>query len=192
MRSPPRKPVTVSDTVAVTVADAVSVSTALRLSRQRADALSRELARPSFRIATAVRGAARPSVRPFDCETARRSGRNTSEAHMAQFEALSLALELAQQLGQLLVRIQQHDRDMTNQLRRAATSIPSCLSEGSQRTGKDRLQLYRISAGSAAEVKVQIQLAVAWGYVEPQHAEPVLALADRMVAITWRLTRPRR
>ena len=111
---------------------------------------------------------------------------------MAHFEALQLALELANQLGTVLARIQQHDRDMANQLRRAATSVPSCLSEGSQRTGRDRLQLYRTSAGSAAEVKVQLQLAVAWGYLEAERAAAALALADRMVAITWRLTRPRR
>ena len=111
---------------------------------------------------------------------------------MAQFEALQLALELAGALGQVLERIRQHDRDMANQIRRAATSVPSCLCEGSQRMGRDRLQLYRISAGSAAEVKVQLQLAVAWGYLEAQRAQPVLELADRMVAITWRLTRPRR
>ena len=111
---------------------------------------------------------------------------------MAHFEALELALELARQLGELLHRIQQHDRELANQLRRAATSVPSCLSEGAQRTGRDRLHLYRTSAGSAAEVKVQLQLAVAWGYLETEQAAQALKLADRMVAITWRLTRPRR
>jgi four helix bundle protein len=111
---------------------------------------------------------------------------------MAHFEALNLALELARQLGKILVQIQQHDRDLANQLRRAATSVPSCLSEGVQRTGRDRLHLYRTGAGSAAEVKVQLALAVAWGYVEAERAQPALALADRMVAITWRLTRPRK
>jgi four helix bundle protein len=70
--------------------------------------------------------------------------------------------------------------------------VPSCLSEGSQRAGQDRLQLYRTGAGSAAEVKTQLEIAVAWGYVEAQRAEPALALADRVVAITWRLTHPRR
>ena len=111
---------------------------------------------------------------------------------MANFEALNLAFELAAALRQLLERIQQHDRDMAGQIRRAATSVVSCLSEGSQRIGKDRLHLFHISAGSAAEVKVQIQLAVTWGYVEAAHAAAAIALADRMVAITWRLTRPRR
>lgn len=111
---------------------------------------------------------------------------------MAHFEALQLALELARTLGPLLAKVQQHDRDLVAQLRRAAASVPSCLSEGSQRAGKDRLQLYRIAAGSAAEVKVQLELAVAWGYLDAGVAASAIALADRMVAISWRLTHPRR
>jgi len=110
---------------------------------------------------------------------------------MAHFEALQLALELASELRLIVERIAQHDRDLANQLRRAATSVPSCLSEGSQRTGKDRLHLFRVSAGSAAEIKTQLKVAIAWGYVEQQQAARALGLADRMVAMTWRLTRPK-
>ena len=54
------------------------------------------------------------------------------------------------------------------------------------------MQLYRVAAGSAAEAKVQIELASAWGYLDAERARPALDLADRVVAITWRLTRPRR
>ena len=111
---------------------------------------------------------------------------------MAKFEALELALQLARALGNVLPQVQQHDRDMASQLRRAGTSVPSCLSEGAQRAGRDRIQLYRTSAGSAAEVRTQLELAVAWGYLERASAAPVQALADRVVAITWRLVHPRR
>ena len=111
---------------------------------------------------------------------------------MARFEALQVGLELARALGGIVPLVAQHDRDMAGQLRRAGTSVPSCLSEGAQRAGRDRLQLYRTSAGSAAEVRTQLELAVAWGYVEPAIAASAVALADRVVAITWRLTHPRR
>jgi len=110
---------------------------------------------------------------------------------MAYFEALQLALKLAEALGPLLVRLQQHDRDLASQIRRAATSVASGLSEGSGRTGKDRQHLYRISAGSAAEVKIQLQLAITWGTLDAASTSAALALADRVVAITWRLTHPR-
>jgi len=111
---------------------------------------------------------------------------------MAKFQALELALELARSLGALLPQIQQHDRDLASQLRRAGASAPSCLSEGAQRQGRDRLQLYRTAAGSAAEVRTQLQLAVAWSYLERHAAIDALALADRVVAVTWRLVHPRR
>ena len=64
---------------------------------------------------------------------------------MARFEALELALELARALGALLPQIQQHDRDLAAQLRRAGASVPSCLSEGAQRQG-------RIVSSSTAQV----------------------------------------
>ena len=111
---------------------------------------------------------------------------------MARFEALALALELARALGALLPQIQQHDRDLAAQLRRAGASVPSCLSEGAQRQGRDRLQLYRVSGGSAAEIRTQLEIAVAWGYLERSAAARVVEIADRVVAITWRLVHPRR
>ena len=109
-----------------------------------------------------------------------------------QFQALEVALELAQALRGVLAIIARHDRDLARQLRRAGSSVSSNLSEGSQRSGRDRSQLYRISAGSAAEVHTQLRLAVAWGYVSSEDASGAIALADRCTAMAWRLTHPRR
>ena len=109
-----------------------------------------------------------------------------------KFEALDVALQLAQALGAILPSIARHDRDLARQLRRAGTSVGSNLSEGSQRSGRDRLQLYRISGGSAAEVHTQLRLAVAWGYVDVEVAAEAIALADRSTALAWRLSHPRR
>ena len=111
---------------------------------------------------------------------------------MARFAALDVAFELARALGPVLPQVAQHDRDLSSQLRRAGASVPSCLSEGAQRAGKDRLQLYRTAGGSAAEVRTQLELAVAGGYVGESAAAPAVALADRVVALAWRLTHPRR
>jgi four helix bundle protein len=110
---------------------------------------------------------------------------------MARFEALELAFELARALRALIAIIAEHDRELSCQLRREGTSVVSCLSEGAQRRGKDRLHLYRVSAGSAAEVRTQLLLAIAWGYLDEQAAAPAAALADRVVAVAWRLTHPR-
>jgi four helix bundle protein len=65
-----------------------------------------------------------------------------------------------------------------------------CLDEGSQRAGGDRLHLYRVAAGSAAEVRTALTLAATWGYVTSQEADGARVLLDRVVAILWRLTHP--
>jgi four helix bundle protein len=111
---------------------------------------------------------------------------------MTHFIALNVALELVEALGALLAQVQQHDPKLAAQLRAAGTSVPSCFSEGAQRTGRDRLHLYRTAGGSAAEVRTQLKIAVAWGFLPTAQAERALALADSCVALAWRLTHPRR
>jgi hypothetical protein len=58
-------------------------------------------------------------------------------------------------------------------------------------TGRDRFHLYRVAAGSAAEVRTALVLATTWGYVTAQDAAAAHALLDRVVAILWRLTHPK-
>ena len=110
---------------------------------------------------------------------------------MAKFEALDVAMQLARQVGPLLTSVRKHDRDLAEQLRRACTSAASCLAEDNQRRGGDRTQLFATAGGSAAEARTQITLAAAWGFVAEDDAAIAAALADRVVAMCWRLTRPR-
>jgi len=106
---------------------------------------------------------------------------------MSRFDAYDLALQAA-----LALRPFRRDPDLCRQMRRAASSVAMCLDEGSQRTGRDRFHLYRVAAGSAAEVRTALALAATWGYIaQPQAAEPA-ALLDRVVAILWRVTHPKR
>lgn len=95
-------------------------------------------------------------------------------------------------LRPLLEAINRRDPDLGRQVRRAASSVALCLDEGSQRTGRDRLHFYRVAAGSAAEARTALALASAWGYVTEKDAAPAHTLLDRIVAILWRLTHPRR
>jgi four helix bundle protein len=80
------------------------------------------------------------------------------------------------------------DASLTNQLTRAMSSVPLNLSEGSRRAGKDRTHLFRIAAGSVAEVKACLETAEALGYLSLNEAEEPLALIDRVQAMCWRLT----
>ena len=111
---------------------------------------------------------------------------------MSRFAAQDLAVQAASALRPLLDAINRRDPDLCRQIRRAASSVVMCLDEGSQRVGRDRLHLYRVAAGSAAEVRTALTLAATWGYVTVQQAAPAHTLLDRVVAILWRVTHPQR
>jgi four helix bundle protein len=104
------------------------------------------------------------------------------------FDAHTFAVELVTLLKPLVARVATHDSELAGQLRRAATSAPLNLAEGRKRVGRDRLHLWRIAAGSVAEVRSALEVSVAWGYLEGAETEEAVALCDRLGAITWRLT----
>jgi four helix bundle protein len=107
-----------------------------------------------------------------------------------RFEAYEVALELAAALGPVMTAVAQRDSSLSSQLRRAAASVALCLAEGARRTGKDRLHLYRVAAGSAAEVRAALALARAWTFAAPARLATAEALLDRVLAMLWRLTHP--
>jgi four helix bundle protein len=105
-----------------------------------------------------------------------------------RFDLYDVALELIATLRPIVERLRQRDRDQALQLKRAANSILANVGEGSRRQGRDRLQHWNIAAGSAAEVQVQIQAALAWGDLDDDLTGPALALLDRSLAMLWRMT----
>ena len=105
------------------------------------------------------------------------------------FDALEVSLHLVTALRAPLVRLRSHDRDLADQARRATTSVALNLSEGRLRSGKDRLHLFRIAAGSLAEARTALRIAEAWGYLDPAAMEQAKLLIDRLAAMLWRLTR---
>ena len=105
------------------------------------------------------------------------------------FVAYDLAVELVSLLKPLVAKLATHDADLARQLRTAATSAPLNLAEGRRRVGRDRPHLWRIAAGSIAEVRAALEVAIAWGYLEGAETDRAVALCDRLGAITWGLTR---
>ena len=110
---------------------------------------------------------------------------------MQRFEAYQVALELIAALGPVIDQIQRRDPDLARQLRKAGSSVALNLAEGSRRSGRDRIHLYRVAAGSAGEVRAALAVAGAWRYADPARIDRADQLSDRELAMLWRLTHPR-
>lgn len=64
---------------------------------------------------------------------------------------------------------------LTNQIRRAAVSIPSNIAEGkSRRSTKDFIRFVLIARGSTAELETQLRISQNLSYVAPEQLNPVL------------------
>jgi len=105
------------------------------------------------------------------------------------FDVLEISLQTIAALREPLAVIRAADGDLYRQIRRAGSSIPLNIAEGSRRVGKDRKHLYRIAAGSAAEVRVALRTALAWGDVDNAQTSRSFELLDRVCAMLWKLTR---
>ncbi len=103
--------------------------------------------------------------------------------------AYTVSVELIQNLRNLVPIIKRHDRDLADQIHRAATSVALNLSEGQRLTAGNQRRHFEIAHGSANEVKAALDLAEAWGWVADTSA-PRQTL-DRLLALLWRLTHPR-
>ena len=70
---------------------------------------------------------------------------------------------------------------LTDQLRRAAVSVPSNIAEGQGRRLRKQFALFlRTARGSIQEVETQIMIAERLGYAQADNVGPVLARADEI------------
>ena len=82
----------------------------------------------------------------------------------------SVILRLVSDLRPVLDGIAQHDADLARQMRRALTSVPLNVAEGTSSRGRNRAARYHTAAGSMREVGACIDVAVALGYATGTHA----------------------
>ena len=104
------------------------------------------------------------------------------------FVAYEVALEVIADLRDVVRVIRAHDAKLSQQIVAAASSVAANLAEGNRRVGRDRLHLFRIAAGSAAETRAHLRVALAWGWVEGGEVEPAFKLLDRELGLLWGLT----
>ncbi len=105
------------------------------------------------------------------------------------FQVEELSLQLIESLVPLMPRIRQRDKALEDQLRRAASSIGlNCAEAAFSDPGNRRARLFT-AAGSAGETRHALRQAVAWRIVTAGDAAAAMKLAERIVAILWRMTR---
>ena len=98
-----------------------------------------------------------------------------------------MAIAAIQVLRPVVARIRQRDRDLGEQLRRALSSAALNVAEGNSNEGGTRLSRFSTAAGSNAEVRAALRVAVAWGYVSASQVAPGEELLDRIAAMLHRL-----
>ena len=108
------------------------------------------------------------------------------------FHVYEVAKELARAGRPLIERIARFDRSLADQMRRAMSSVILNVREGNRRARRDRLHSFRIAAGSADEVAGALDVADVMGYLGRDDIAGPLVLADRVLAMLYRLVHPRR
>jgi four helix bundle protein len=104
--------------------------------------------------------------------------------------ALEVAVELVTELRPIVEVVAKQDSNLSDQMRRAATSVVLNLSEGDRRRRGNQQRAYEIAHGEARELLGALDCAAAWGYViDASRARRTL---DRLLGLLWGLTHPGR
>ncbi|HEX8793023.1 MAG TPA: four helix bundle protein, partial [Polyangiaceae bacterium] len=105
----------------------------------------------------------------------------------SRFHVLDVAIQAVEMLSPCVARIRRCDRDLGEQIRRALSSVALNIGEANSSEGGNRLTRLSSAAGSNAEVRAALRVAIAWGYVSASEVEPGEQLLDRIAAMLHRL-----
>ncbi len=100
----------------------------------------------------------------------------------------AVVLELIRSLVPLIREIERHDSDLARQLKRAMSSVPLNIAEGTYSRGKNRVVRYHTALGSAREALACLETALAFGYIT-QLDPTVSSTFDRVLGTLVRLVR---
>jgi len=104
------------------------------------------------------------------------------------FQVEELAIELIEALQPLVSRIKARDRALADQLVRAASSVALNVGESNYSDPGNRRARLFTAAGSAAETRLALRVAVSWRHCSLADTQPAHALLERIVPMLWKLT----
>jgi four helix bundle protein len=100
------------------------------------------------------------------------------------------SLELLTLVRQVLARLPRGERELREQLGRAARSIPANIAEGAGKpTAPDRARFHAIARGSAMECGAWLDVCRIEGFVPAAETDRAKALVVRIVAMLTRMCR---
>ena len=108
---------------------------------------------------------------------------NKLVAHEKALEAAGIAIAL-------VMRVPAPLKSIADQVIRSASSVPANLAEGHGRTGRARMNHWRIAYGSAKEVDSHLKPLVHAGAIKRSRTNDALEAFDQVRAMTWRLLNP--
>jgi four helix bundle protein len=103
----------------------------------------------------------------------------------------TVAEEAAGRTIRLVTDVGPRVRSYADQVVRASGSVALNLAEGHGRLGRDKRYHYSVAYASAQEASAALRILVAAQAVDPEEAGTVMALLDRVRAMSWRLVHPR-
>jgi four helix bundle protein len=107
---------------------------------------------------------------------------------MQMFDVMEMSITVMERIANVESKVRTKRKSLADQMGRAAESIGLCVSEGRERAGLDRADLYRKAAGSASELTTAMRIAVVRKYITQADFDHVDAALDRVRAMLWRLT----
>jgi four helix bundle protein len=104
-------------------------------------------------------------------------------------EVWSLSMELVEDIYRVSANFPTEERfGLTAQMRRAAVSVPSCIAEGHDRhTTREYVRFVGIAAGSLAELRTQLEIAMRLNWIATEAAVQLERRAQSIARMLSRL-----
>ena len=95
------------------------------------------------------------------------------------------------ELAPMIEQVRKRDRNLADQLRRAAQSVVLNIAEARGNDAGNARARFATACGSAKEVRAALHIASDWAYIDGAQAQRLDQALDTVCAITWCLSNGR-